>query len=261
MEFIKISIVTPSFNQASFIEEAIKSVVAQNYPNFEHIIVDNCSTDGTLEILKKYPHLKFISEPDKGQSDALNKGFKKATGDVIGWLNADDYYYPDTFTKVNKQFINGKVDAIYANIRFINAQGQLIRNLRSHIPVKWMGYFLTFIQSTSFFFRRKIVEDNNFLDESLYQCMDRDFFVRLLYKGYKFKFVNRYFAAFRWHETNKSSSQKYRDTSIKEHFYIINKNSSYNIESSPLNRLIYRVFVLLFVKPLRRVLKIISIFK
>ncbi|MDF9799668.1 glycosyltransferase involved in cell wall biosynthesis [Catalinimonas alkaloidigena] len=261
MKLIKISIVTPSFNQAEYIEEAIQSILNQNYPNFEHIIVDNCSTDGTIKILNKYPHLKYISEPDEGQSDAINKGFKRATGDVIGWLNADDYYYPDTFAKVNEQFANNKVDAIYSNVKFVNAEGKMIRSLRSHIPVRWMGYFLTFIQSTSFFFRRRIIEDNNLLDKDLFQCMDRDFFVRLLYRGYKFKFVNAYFAAFRWHQSNKSVSKSYSETSIKEHFYIINKNTSYSIESSRLNKFIYKVIVVLFVKPVRRTLKIISIFK
>ena len=96
----KISIVSPSFNQGQYIEEAIQSVLNQGYENFEHIIIDACSTDNTLEILKKYSHLKWISEPDEGQSDALNKGFKLATGDIIGWLNVDDIYLSNTFKDV-----------------------------------------------------------------------------------------------------------------------------------------------------------------
>ncbi len=106
----KISIVTPSYNSAEFIEDCIQSVLKQNYPNFEHIIIDGGSTDGTVEILKKYPHLKWISEPDEGQSDALNKGFKKAEGDIIGWLNSDDVYLPGTFNKVADILSNDKID-------------------------------------------------------------------------------------------------------------------------------------------------------
>ena len=96
-ELPKISIVTPSYNSAKFIEDCIQSVLKQNYPNFEHIVIDGGSTDGTVEILKQYPHLKWISEPDEGQSDALNKGFKMAEGDILGWLNADDVYLKNVF--------------------------------------------------------------------------------------------------------------------------------------------------------------------
>src|ERR1700756_3819113 len=93
---LKISIVTPSFNQASFLKEALESVARQNYPAVEHIVVDGGSTDGSVELLKAYSgrngwaHLRWISEPDEGQSDALNKGFKMASGEIIGWLNSDD---------------------------------------------------------------------------------------------------------------------------------------------------------------------------
>ena len=93
----KISIITPSFNQGVFIEDSIRSVQEQNYPNFEHIILDGCSTDGTIEILKKYDHLIWSSEPDEGQSDAMNKGFNMASGDLIGWLNTDELYMPGAF--------------------------------------------------------------------------------------------------------------------------------------------------------------------
>ena len=85
-QFLKISIVTPSSNQGAYIACAIESVLSQNYMDVEHIIVDNCSTDETSKVLARYPHLKVICEKDQGQSDALNKGFKAATGDIIGWL-------------------------------------------------------------------------------------------------------------------------------------------------------------------------------
>ena len=94
---LKFSIITPSFNSGDTLERAIQSVLAQDYKNFEHIIVDGCSTDGALEILEKYPHLRWISEFDKGQVDAMNKGFAMAEGEIIGYLNADDYYLEGSF--------------------------------------------------------------------------------------------------------------------------------------------------------------------
>ena len=101
-EYPKISIVTPSSNQGQFIAEAIQSVLDQGHQNVEHIIVDNCSNDETLKVLARYPHLKVICEKDRGQSDALNKGFKIAKGDIIGWLNADDLYLPGCFDHMLK---------------------------------------------------------------------------------------------------------------------------------------------------------------
>ena len=86
----RISIVTPSFNQGRYIASTIESVLAQEYPNVEHIVVDGSSTDGTVEILKQYPHLKTFSEPDRGQGEAINKGFRLATGEIWGFLNSDD---------------------------------------------------------------------------------------------------------------------------------------------------------------------------
>jgi len=102
-----ISVITPSFNSADFLERAIKSVVDQDYANWEHIIVDGGSTDDTLSILKKYPHLHWISEPDEGQTDAMNKGFARSKGDIVVYLNADDYFFPGAFSAVIPEFKNG----------------------------------------------------------------------------------------------------------------------------------------------------------
>lgn len=95
-----ISVITPSLNSGGYLEEAIRSVLTQQYPNFEHIVVDGGSEDGTLDILRKYPHLKWVSEPDKGQSDAMNKGFALSRGEIIVYLNADDYFEPNVFQTV-----------------------------------------------------------------------------------------------------------------------------------------------------------------
>ncbi|MEM7657138.1 MAG: glycosyltransferase family 2 protein, partial [Bacteroidota bacterium] len=219
----KISIVTPSFNQGPFIEQAIQSVLSQGYESFEHVIVDNCSTDETLDILRKYPHLIWVSEPDEGQSDAINKGFQLASGEVIGWLNADDYYLPNTFHSVAEN-LTEKYDGVYANVRFVDAAGKFMRNLTSHRPSKWLILFYTFIQSTTFFFNRKVVDQGIRIDKDFHLTMDREFFANLLFKNYRLKFVKEYYAAFRWQGNNKSTpTPKVLAASLKENLIIINR--------------------------------------
>ncbi len=127
----KISIVTPSFSQGSYIEEALLSVKQQNYPVLEHIVVDGASTDGTVEILRRYAatpgweHLRSISEPDRGQTHALNKGFRLATGDILAYLCADDSYAPGAFHCV-AQFFQKRpdIELIYGECQFIDEKGQ-----------------------------------------------------------------------------------------------------------------------------------------
>ncbi len=121
---MKISIITPSYNQGNFIEDTIKSVIQQDYPNFEHIIIDGGSTDNTLDILKRYPHLRWISEKDSGQSEAINKGFKLATGDIIAWLNSDDYYERNIFSLVANYFQeNSQCRILYGDMTFVDYSG------------------------------------------------------------------------------------------------------------------------------------------
>jgi glycosyltransferase involved in cell wall biosynthesis len=105
-ELPKISIVTPSFNQGRFIEKTILSVIEQDYPNLEYIIIDGGSTDESVEIIKKYEkHLAYwVSEPDRGQSHAINKGFERATGEIFGWLNSDDWYHPGALKALAEAF-------------------------------------------------------------------------------------------------------------------------------------------------------------
>ena len=116
-----VSIVTPSYNTGKYIRDTIESVLSQGYPNFEHIIYDGGSTDETIDILKEYPHLIWFSESDRGQSHAINKGLDKAKGDIIGWLNSDDYFLPGTFSKIMEVFINNpELDAIFGDINIVD---------------------------------------------------------------------------------------------------------------------------------------------
>lgn len=120
---MKISIITPSYNSGEYIERAIKSVIAQDYKNFEHIIIDGNSTDKTLDILKKYKHLKWVSEPDNGQSDAMNKGFLMMTGDILTYLNADDYFLPGAFSSVIPYFQKGE-KFVVGDVVLITSEGK-----------------------------------------------------------------------------------------------------------------------------------------
>lgn len=255
MKSIKISIITPSFNQGDYIEQAILSVKDQGYDHYEHIIIDNCSNDTTKQIVSKYPHILFISEPDKGQSEALNKGFMRAQGDVIGWLNADDYYLPGAFKQVAEAFQHSGVDALYSNVKFVNQQSEFIRNLKAHRPLRWMSLLYCYIQSTSFFFRKKIVSEGNLLEVDLHYSMDKEFFARLLFKGYKFKHINAYFAAFRWHENNKSKPTKeVNRKNLLEGLYIINKILKTRLKPSQATSIAYKSAILFLAKPVRRIL-------
>ena len=222
---MKISIVTPSYNQGQFIEQAIQSVQNQNYPNFEHIIIDNQSQDKTKEVIKKYPNLIFISEPDKGQSDALNKGFKRATGDIIGWLNADDKYLPECFKVVVNYFQEKpELDMLYGNYNWINEDNKLIKKRKElDFDLFMLKYLHTlYIPSTASFLRRKIFLDHHFLDISLNYAMDYDFFLRLALHGYKIKHINYFLADYRWHQDSKSTqgvikAAKERENSLLKH--------------------------------------------
>lgn len=207
----KISIVTASFNQARFVTQAIESVLKQNYPNFEHIIFDNCSSDGSVDIFKKYPHLIWASEPDNGQSEALNKGFRKATGEFIGWLNADDLYLPGCFFSMVKFFENfPKADIVYGDYKLIDQGGGLIK-LRRELPfdlfmLKYLHVLC--IPTAASFFRKGIFDSGNFLDVSYRYAMDYEFFLRLALQGCSFVHIPKDIAEFRWHIDSKSLKQK-----------------------------------------------------
>lgn len=219
---VKISVITPSYNQGRFIADAIESVNNQDYPDKEHIIVDAQSTDETLDVIKRYahlPHLKWISEPDKGQSDAINKGFKMASGDVVAWLNTDDYYLPETFSKVANFFSQSpETDVIYGDTLLVDEAKSPLRVKKDHaFDYGVLLYYGCYIESTTTFFRKVIIDTNHLIDISYKLCMDYEYFVRLSKLGYQFKYIPAALAAFRWHETNLSVlyPQRRREETVK----------------------------------------------
>ena len=179
----RLSIVTPSFNQAQFIEETLQSVRSQKSSGLEHIVIDGASTDGTVEILKRYAstpgweHLRWISEPDHGQSDAINKGFRMATGEIIGWLNSDDVYQADSFARVSKAFAESPlVDFIYGDYLIIDETGKTLVS-KKEIDFDWeiMLCGLNYIAQPNVFFRSRVFEKLGYLNDSLHYVMDYEF--------------------------------------------------------------------------------------
>ena len=201
----KISIITPSFNQGAFIEQTIKSVLNQNYPNLEYIIIDGGSSDNTVDIIKKYEkHLKYwVSEPDRGQSHALNKGFKKATGDIIAWINSDDYYLSDTLKQISELFKqNPDIDIIYGDVINFSETKENYFKVKEFEPLDFLSRIS--IHQPGVFWRRKLLDKAGLLDESLHYAMDYDLWMRLFF-NYKSLKINKPFAKFRMHPNSKTT--------------------------------------------------------
>jgi glycosyltransferase involved in cell wall biosynthesis len=207
----KISVVTPSYNQAAYLEETIRSVLLQGYPNLEYLIIDGGSNDGSVELIKKYAdYLTYwISAKDKGQSDALNKGFRRATGELVGWQNSDDCYAPKAFEaaiRALEQFPDGSI--FYGPTQYIDAESFPLHNY----PVKPYDIhdLLPMISmcNQAMFFRGKIFVEGNFIDESYQHVMDQEFFLRLALEGYKYYFVPELRGTYRIHGASKMMYQQ-----------------------------------------------------
>jgi len=202
---MKLSVLTPSFNQGAYIEKNIKSVLNQNSSNFEHIIIDGGSKDNTVSILKKYPHLKWVSEPDEGQADALNKGLNLATGDIIGWINSDDYYQEDIFQDVISHFENESIQWIIGNISFHYKTLDVIKpDMSPDVSYKSLLNNPDILRQQGVFFRRRILEEVGGWDKNYYMVMDYDLWVKLS-KKYQPEMVKRNYAYFLWHDDQKST--------------------------------------------------------
>jgi glycosyltransferase involved in cell wall biosynthesis len=210
-----ISIVTPSFNQAAFIYEAIKSIQSQDYAMYEHLIIDGMSTDGTVGLLQKlsgvaeYNKMSWVSERDKGQSEALNKGFRRAKGDIIGWLNADDRYLPGCFAHIVKAFEqNPDADIIYGDYTVIDELGSAIQTRREIEFSKFILFYhhVLYIPTTATFFRSRVFREENWLEERLQYAMDLELFIRLAVKGYRFMHISKVLADFRLQPNSKTCS-------------------------------------------------------
>jgi glycosyltransferase involved in cell wall biosynthesis len=205
MELPSFSVITPSYNSAVFIEDAIGSVARQEGVDVEHVVIDAASSDGTIEIVKRH-EVQWISEPDRGQSDAINKGFLRASGDLVGWLNADDYYLPEGLRAIALAAQqHPEADIFYGDCVFVDSVGNILRSKVEHeFDRSVLMRFGCYIPSTSTFFRRRVIEAGHLLNCDYRVCMDFEYFARLAHAGFKFHYVPRFIAAFRWHGGNVS---------------------------------------------------------
>lgn len=178
-----VSIITPSFNQAAYIEQTILSVRNQDYPHIEHIVMDGGSTDGTQQILERYQdRLTWVSEPDKGQTDAINKGFRRSRGDIMAWLNSDDVYMPGAVRSVVEHFRQQPADDfVYGDVLAVD-EHEKPYGLRSHIRQgnhHELVNGVNFIVQPATFWTRRIWETVGELDQSLHYMMDYEYWMRI----------------------------------------------------------------------------------
>ena len=210
----RISIVTPSYNQGQFIEQTIRSVLLQSYPNLEYIIIDGGSTDNTVEVIKKYEQYitYWVSEPDEGQSHAINKGFERCTGEIMAWLNSDDFYLPNALENVAKIFVKqNNVDLITgAWLSYDEETKNLIKTRAcgtgAYPSLSMMLSKHAHLGQHSTFWRSRVWQKVGNIREDLHYAMDHEFFLRCCDAGCKFKLTSQSLAAFRRYPAQKTGS-------------------------------------------------------
>lgn len=201
-----VSVITPSYNQAKYLEATIKSVLQQDYPSLEYIVIDGASNDGSQEIIKAYENQLawWISEPDQGQADAINKGFQKANGDIIAWLNSDDLYLPNAISAAVEVLLNNPdAGVVYGNAVSADGEGKLLNELRFK---SWdVEDFLQFnmICQPAVFMRRLAVERVGYLDASYHFFLDHQLWIRLA-RETRFIHKPEFWAVSRYHEEAKN---------------------------------------------------------
>lgn len=205
---MKISVITPSYNQVNYVEETILSVLNQTYNNIEYIIIDGNSNDGSQEVINRYHHLisHFISEEDEGQADAINKGLKLATGDICCWINSDDLFYDNTTLHTIVDIFKNNVD-----IDIVFGAGLLFKNNETigHCIPSNFSYDLLLkcdpLQQPSVFWRKSIQDKISLLNQELHYTLDWEYFIRLFKVG-NFVYSNHIFSRYRIHDAHKTKN-------------------------------------------------------
>jgi len=205
-----VSIVTPSFHSGEFLEQTIESVLAQDYPRIEYIVMDGGSTDGTLAILERYrDRLQFVSEPDQGAADAINRGFERSRGQILAWLGADDLYLPGAIAAAVEAFAAAPDAAVvYGEAYWIDETGKRLARYPTVSPYRPQVFAKECaVCQPACFIRREPAESVGLLNASLQSAFDYDLWIRLSQR-YRFQAIPRELAASRMHRRNKSLGQK-----------------------------------------------------
>lgn len=209
----RITVITPSFNQAKFIKKTIDSVLVQNYPDVEYLVYDGGSTDGTVDVLRSYGRkIRWISQKDKGQSEAINQGLKKATGEIVCFLNSDDYFTSDCLFTVGNYFKeNPKSQWVTGKCKVVNSKNQEIRKLVTIYKNFFLKYFrnrsilqiINYISQPSTFWRKTLVEKIGLFDVTLNYSMDYDYWLKMIDKCPLY-FIDKYLSCYRVHDSSKA---------------------------------------------------------
>ncbi|MEI8349053.1 MAG: glycosyltransferase family 2 protein [Candidatus Omnitrophota bacterium] len=215
----RISIITPSLNQVKFLERTILSVLNQNYPNLEYIIIDGGSSDGSVDVIKKYEKYisYWVSESDRGQADAINKGFKKASGDLVAWQNSDDIYLPGAFQEIAKEYKKRSGEAVYfGDIIFIDDTDNIL-SIYKLLPFDFFSNLFEGPQAPtqSTFFKKEVFSKIGFLRDDYAFSFDYEYLCRIGYNKLKFKHLDCFLGCFRLHKNSKTSQIK--EIGKKEH--------------------------------------------
>lgn len=203
-----ISIVTPSFNQAQYIQETIESVLGQEYANLEYFIIDGGSTDNSKEIIQRYSDqlTYWCSEKDEGQTDALLKGFQRCTGDLFAWVNSDDVLFPGCLQAVASRYNeNGNPDIIHSNVAYIDGRGRITRFVR--VPRQSRFFFVRGVwhgAAPSMFYKMSSLQQAGGLKKEYHLSMDLDIWVKMIKSRVKICHIPRYTGGFRWHASSKT---------------------------------------------------------
>lgn len=256
--FPKISIVTPSFNQGEYLEETILSVIGQNYPNLEYIIIDGGSKDNSVDIIRKYEkHLTYwVSENDHGQADAINKGFKIATGDLFGWINSDDIYMPNVFNNIISSkprsldyIIFGEAIHFRSNFNSISSFGSHVFNSFSSNALNLAEFFI----QPSTFWSQSVWNKYGPLQKNLIYTFDWNYFLTLFKNNVEFLYINKPISLYRLHD--KQKTQKYNYVRFNEIHNILFDN---NVNLAKVYKDLYydkNIFNRKYFKILKRVLQ------
>ena len=242
---MKISLITVCYNSEKTVEDTLKSVLQQNYENYEYIVIDGKSKDHTIDIVKKYEQkfagrLKFISEPDKGIYDAMNKGIKLAKGDIIGILNSDDVLTNSSvFDKIVTAFKNNDVDGVYSNLVFLDETLQMpVRNFIAHKQSKVLGWHPP---HPNLYLKTEVYESVGYFDLNYKIAADYDFMLRMLKNNFKLYYIDDYLVKMRSGGVSTNGLKGYF-RNLKEADSVLRKNHISFPVISNITRIIKTIF-------------------
>lgn len=215
----KISIVTPSFNSIHTIRDTIESVRSQDYPHWEHIVIDGGSKDGTVELLKEYPHLTWVSEKDEGHYHAMNKGILRANGEIINILNTDDCFRPGTLRAVGEAFQrHPEWDALFGDVQYVDGRGrEIFRRKEARYDYDVIRYWLCYVIHPTLFVRKSAYDRLGlYRHKEFLNACDVEFILRLGKRGCKVGHIPRLLVNYRFHEFGQSADMRIRLNTQRE---------------------------------------------